>query len=222
MGKIVLHQLPFSSPCRAVQITADVLGIEIENKPCELLKGEHLTPEYLKINPHHTIPCLVDSDGFTLNESRAIMSYLVSKYAPNSSLYPQDVKQRALVDQALYFDASTLYPWMGMTVYPSIKWGGAPDKNVIQMVNEKLTLLNDDLGRSPFIAGKQLTIADLAILCTWSSIESIGLWKVDHLANIHAWVKRIKDSGKVKNWDELVVSTSKFYGDWISSKINKA
>lgn len=42
--------------------------------------------------------------------SRPIMVYLVSKYARNDSLYPRDPKQKAMVDQMMYFDAGSLYP----------------------------------------------------------------------------------------------------------------
>lgn len=37
------------------------------------------------------------------------MAYLVSKYARNDSLYPRDPKQRAVVDQMMYFDAGGLF-----------------------------------------------------------------------------------------------------------------
>lgn len=33
------------------------------------------------------------------------MAYLVSKYAKNDSLYPKDPKERAIVDQMMYFDS---------------------------------------------------------------------------------------------------------------------
>lgn len=37
------------------------------------------------------------------------MAYLVNKYAKNDALYPKDPKQKALVDQMMYFDACSLY-----------------------------------------------------------------------------------------------------------------
>lgn len=68
---------------------------------------------FLQINPQHTVPTLVDDDGaMTLWESRAIMTYLVARYAANDTLYPLDVRTRALVDQRLQFDLGMLYPRM--------------------------------------------------------------------------------------------------------------
>lgn len=75
----------------------------------DLFKKEQLTDEFLKINPQHTVPVL-DDNGFILTESRAIGIYLVEKFFPEGhSLFPKDVKQRALINQYLQFDCGTLY-----------------------------------------------------------------------------------------------------------------
>lgn len=53
----------------------------------------------------------IDDNGFILSESRAIAIYLAEKYFPQGhALYPNDVKQRALINQRLQFDCGTLYP----------------------------------------------------------------------------------------------------------------
>jgi len=52
---------------------------------------------------------------FTFFLSRAILSYLVSAYGKDDSLYPTDVRTRALVDQRMQFDLGTLY--LRMTEY---------------------------------------------------------------------------------------------------------
>lgn len=97
-----------SPPSRAVLQTIRMLGLDVEVKNLSLLKGEHLTPEFLKLNPMHQVPVLVDGD-LILTESRAIMAYLANSRKPGSSLYPTDPKKRVLVDQMLFFDCVNLF-----------------------------------------------------------------------------------------------------------------
>lgn len=73
------------------------------------MAGENKSDEFLKINPQGTIPVLVD-DEFVMNESRAICCYLVNAKSPDSSLYPtDDIKARYIIDQRLYYDASSFF-----------------------------------------------------------------------------------------------------------------
>ncbi|CAK1579732.1 unnamed protein product [Parnassius mnemosyne] len=99
-----------SPPCSTVTMTIAALGIESEIKyhSVDCMADEHLKPEYIKMNPQHTVPTIED-DGFVLCESRAISRYLVNKYGKGSALYPEDVQARAVIDQRLDFDLGTLY-----------------------------------------------------------------------------------------------------------------
>ncbi|KAJ1521391.1 hypothetical protein ONE63_003066 [Megalurothrips usitatus] len=117
---IDLYYLPGSAPCRGAMLTAAAVGVELNLKNTDLMKGEHLTPEFLKLNPQHTIPTL-DDNGFALWESRAIQQYLADKYGKSDSLYPKDPAKRALVNQRLYFDMGTLYQRFG-DLYVSLNY----------------------------------------------------------------------------------------------------
>ena len=102
-----IYYLPYSAPCRAVLMTAKMAGVDADLKLLNVMAGEQMKPEFLKMNPQHTIPT-IDDGGFYLWESRSICTYLVQKYAPNDRLYPKDLHKRAVVDQRLFFE-SDLY-----------------------------------------------------------------------------------------------------------------
>lgn len=53
---IDLYYTPGSAPCRAVQMTAKAVGVELNLKLLNLMAGEHLTPEFLKVNYSHSHP----------------------------------------------------------------------------------------------------------------------------------------------------------------------
>lgn len=108
-----LYYLPPSPPCRAVLILGRMLNIEFNLKVLNILEGEQLNTDFINLNPQHTIPTLEDHDaGIVLWESRVIMTYLTSVHAKEDTLYPTDFTKRALVDQRLAFDLSTLYQRM--------------------------------------------------------------------------------------------------------------
>ena len=68
MPKLYAH--PQSPPCRAVTMTLALLGKDYTYVTVDLLSGEQRKPDFLKINPQHAVPVLVEDDGFTVTESR--------------------------------------------------------------------------------------------------------------------------------------------------------
>ena len=60
---IDLYHMDASGPCRSVRMTAKMLGVELNVKLINLQAGEHMTPEFIKINPHQLIR---PGTGFTL------------------------------------------------------------------------------------------------------------------------------------------------------------
>lgn len=75
---IDLYYISLSPPCRAVLLTAKMVSVELNLKTVNLMTGEQMKPEFVKLNPQHTVPTIDDS-GFILTESRAICGYLVNK-----------------------------------------------------------------------------------------------------------------------------------------------
>lgn len=47
--KPILYYLSGSTPVRSVYLVARALNIELERRYLDLFKGEHMTPEFLKV-----------------------------------------------------------------------------------------------------------------------------------------------------------------------------
>ena len=94
-----------------VWLALEAKAIPYEWKPISFSEGDHRKPEFLKLNPRHKVPVIVDGD-FTLYESAAILEYLDERYDTGLKLFPGDVKRRALVRRLVreaddYFSAAS-------------------------------------------------------------------------------------------------------------------
>nr|CAD7458693.1 unnamed protein product [Timema tahoe] len=186
---IDFYYTPGSAPCRIVLLTAKAVGVNLNLKLINLFTGEHLKPEYIKLNPQHTVPTLNDN-GFVLTESRAIAGYLVDQYGKNDSLYPKDPKKRALVDQKLYFDIGTLCQRFGDYYYP-IAFGGAPSDS------EKLKKLEEAFGfLDKFLEGCRSTGDSRG-----SKSEMIFGFGLCKYHNVNKWFAKCKKS--IAGYEEL-------------------
>lgn len=97
-----------SPPSRSCYMLLKALDLDVDVKLVNLAAGEQNSEEFLKLNPLHQVPVMVD-DQFVLTESRAILGYLVNKFKPDSPLYPSDPQKRAIIDQRLYYDATVVF-----------------------------------------------------------------------------------------------------------------
>ncbi|EDV91596.1 glutathione S-transferase 1-1 [Drosophila grimshawi] len=176
---------PASPPCRSVLMTAAALGVKLNKKLVNTSEQQHLTPEFLKINPQHTIPTLVDN-GFGVWESRAIIVYLAEKYGKDDSLYPKDPQQRALVNQRLYFDMGVLYQSFVEYYYPQIRFNKPADPEMYKKVESAFSFLNTFLEGQQFVAGSKLTVADISIAASVSTVTLMG-FPLSNYPNVAKW-----------------------------------
>ncbi len=56
-----------SQPCRALYIFLKMTGISYQGKEIALRKMEHMTKEFIQINPFKRVP-VIDDSGFILTE----------------------------------------------------------------------------------------------------------------------------------------------------------
>ncbi|XP_075542921.1 glutathione S-transferase D7-like [Dermacentor variabilis] len=184
---IVLYQLNASPPCRAVRIVARLVGIVLELKDVNVLAKEQMEDYFLKLNPMHTIPTLQD-DNFVLWESRAIMRYLVDMYAPDHSLYPKDVRKRALIDQFLDYDLGTFYRTVADYFYSYLLKGEPKCEKKEEAFRSSLRSMEHLLGDKPrrFLTGSQMTLADVALMESLTVPETMD-YDLSSFPSVKAW-----------------------------------
>src|SRR5262249_33761087 len=80
---------------KKVTILLEELGLDYNLVPCNIGRGDQFKPEFLKINPNHRMPVLVDHNPkgggapISVFESGAIMIYLAEK---EGRFWPQDTR----------------------------------------------------------------------------------------------------------------------------------
>ncbi|XP_022229125.1 glutathione S-transferase 1-like [Drosophila obscura] len=191
MGRLILYGIDASAPVRSVLLTLNALGLPFEYKVVNLMAKEQLKPEFLKMNPLHTVPTL-DDDGFYLYDSHAINAYLVAKYGKEDSLYPKDLQQRAIVDQRLHYDSSVVGRTLRAITFPLFRLNETQiPKARIDALEDVYTTLETFLTINEYIAGKHLTIADFHIIAILSTIEIFLLVDAAKYPKLSAWMQRI-------------------------------
>ncbi|XP_026333501.1 glutathione S-transferase 1-1-like [Hyposmocoma kahamanoa] len=187
---IDLYYTPDSPACRLVLLVAAALDLQMEHHHINLQNGDQYDPKYLKINPQHSVPTIVDN-GFPVWEARAIGRYLVNKYGMGSTLYPTELKERTLVDMRLDFDLGVLYERFAYYFYPQLFIGERPDKVHFAKLLEAMFFFNTFLAGETYAAGPTLTLADLSLVSTISTIEASGM-DLTPFENILEWYTRVK------------------------------
>ncbi|KAH8306481.1 hypothetical protein KR018_012666, partial [Drosophila ironensis] len=176
--------------CRSVLMLAETLGIKLNKKKVNTLEGEQMNPDFIKINPQHLVPTIVD-DGFVLWESRAILVYLAEKYGKDESLYPKDPQQRAVINQRLYFDMGNMYGALAKTYFKVFHTGKEGGEEDFKEIPKTFGFLNAFLEGQDYVAGNQLTIADFAILSTASTYVCLG-FDISKYPNVDKWYAKVQ------------------------------
>ncbi len=184
-----------SAPANKVRFTANALGLAYEYVRVNLRAGEHRIPAYKQVHPANKVPA-IDDDGFRLFESNAIIRYLADKQG--SPLYPQDLKQRALVEQWMDFGSMHVGAALSKVVFNRIfaPIRGVPiDENSLKeglgFLDRFLPVVDEQLAKTKFLAGDGMTLADINLLALLDPAEAaqIDLKPYKHL---YAWRENLR------------------------------
>ena len=96
-----LYNAPQSTCSQRVRFVLNAKGLAFEEVKLNLLEGDQLKPDYLKLNPNGVVPTL-DHDGAIIIDSNVITEYL-DEVASRVSFTPEDPVKRARMRALMHF-----------------------------------------------------------------------------------------------------------------------
>lgn len=170
-----------SSASYRVRIALNLKGLNYEQIPIHLRRGEQLAPAYKAINPQALVPTL-DDNGPLLTQSLAIIEYLEERY-PQTPLLPPDLADRAMVRSMALAVGCEVHPLQNLRVLNYLrKELGQSDEAANRWAQHWISLGLEALERSvtslpnrkDFCFGNTPSLADIFLVPQLSNARRFG------------------------------------------------
>ncbi len=205
MAGLILHEDARSGNCYKIRLTAAHVGIALERKNYDILKGETRTAEFLReVSGNGRIPVLQDGDRF-LSESNAICFYL----ANGTSLIPDGHYDQADMLRWLFWEQynhepniATLRLWKRMIGIEALT-----DAQRMQMTGKReagiaaLDLMDDHLAERKWFVADQFTLADICLFA-YTHVADEADFDLEAFPAVIRWMERIMTMPKHVGLDE--------------------
>ena len=166
------------------EIPFETVEIDLDSRPAWLYEK----------NPVGKVPVLEEGD-FVLPESRVIMEYLEERY-PEPPLLPSQPAERALV--RLRFER---FEDLSRPYYRVVFNGESAD-----VLDAELAKLDAALAGSPYLAGSQFSLADIAYVPWIVRAEARTHLDLGRHENLRAWLGRLSERRSVAAELEIVAA----------------
>lgn len=175
-------------------IALEESGLRYKPRKITLARGEHRSPEYLRLNPTGRVPTLVDAEGptderFVLTQSNAIMLYIAEK---SGTLLPSSgVERTRALEWFFFFVTDVIAP--SLQAFVLSRDSAADHGKAVHRLNERALALYEHVERrladKPFLAGSAFTLADIAGYTITTAIEPQLQWGA--LPLTRRWLERV-------------------------------
>lgn len=193
---------------RRLRIFMAEKGLECEKVELNIVEGENLTDEFLKINPRGLLPTLVLDDGTVLDESVAICRYL-EELNPDPPLMGTDPVSKAKIEakqRQMEFDGLMSAAEAFRNSFPGFaKRGLSGNQGEVdaipalvergkQSMNRFYQNLNDHLATHTYVCGDEFTIADITALCSIDFAKTAARVPLpEGLENLERWYEDVSN-----------------------------
>jgi glutathione S-transferase/GST-like protein len=207
---VQVHYFPTPNGWK-VSIALEEMGLPYELKILNILEGEQLAPEFLKLSPNGRIPAIVDEDdngeAIRIFESGAILQYLARK---SGRFYGTREAQRCWIDAWLFWQMAGLGPMAGQLSW-FIRVSQVPDRDPRDS-SYPIHRYRKEVRRLYAVLETQLTGRDF--ICDDYSIADMASWPwvhqyhhqmgdIEEFPAIAAWYRRVAERPAVQRALEL-------------------
>ncbi len=185
---------------KKISIMLEEIGFEYSVTKININKDEQFDPEFRKISPFSKIPVIKDGD-ISIFESGAILIYLGEK---SGRFY--DPNERLIINQWLMGQMAYVGPMLGQHhqfhhYNPGKSEFG--EERYFKIAKRIYADLDERLGQSEYLAGKNYTIADIATF-PWIARHEIHDIGLKNFKNLTRWYSSIaKRDAVIKGFDFL-------------------
>jgi|TARA_B110000503_G_C7076752_1_gene383265 GST-like protein len=183
------------------------VGAEYDAWLIKISTGDQFGSDFVKINPNSKIPALLDRSTSTpirVFESGSILVYLSEKF---NAFLPKDIASRTETMNWLFWQMGS-GPYLGggfghFYAYAPHKMEYPIDRFAME-TKRQLDVLDQRLAENEFLAGKEYTIADIAVFPWYGALVKGWLYgateflSVQEYVNVQRWVDKILERPAVK------------------------
>jgi glutathione S-transferase len=186
-----LHDYAASGNCYKVRLLFAQLGLDYERVPVDIFGGDTLTDDFARLNPQRQTPVLERDGAEPLTESGAILVHL----AEGTDYLPEDPGARAQALKWLFFEQTEVIQGIAGLRFRLITGRIRPDGREAlwrtSVGDAALTVLNDKLGKSDYLAGSNYSIADISLFAYVHVANEAG-FELSEYAQVQEWIKKIE------------------------------
>ena len=183
------------------------IGAEYDAWLIRISEGDQFGSGFVKINPNSKIPALLDrskSPPIPIFESGSILLYLAEKF---DAFLPKDIATRTETMNWLFWQMGSA-PYLGggfghFYAYAPFKMEYPIDRFAME-TKRQLDVLDQRLAKNEYLAGKEYTIADIAVFPWYGALVKGWLYgaaeflSVHEYVNVQRWADRILERPAIK------------------------
>lgn len=200
-----LHDCQMAPNPRRARIFLHEKGVEVEKIEYNIIGGDNIQAEYLKINPWGMLPALELDDGTVIREAPCIFLYIESMN-PEPNLLGNDPKEAAEIEA---WERFSEFQGMGAGIdffrnqTQALNGRGLPGPSSLELIPDLVERgrkraawfyeqIEQRLGQSEYLGSDRYTAADITAQCVIGFYNAVGLPTPGDCGNVLHWYEVVQ------------------------------